>query len=291
MTSFVHWVPGYIRASFFSLGLFIVGAPPAAALEALGDVEMEAITGQDGVMVSIEYYYNSMRTDNPATTGGGLAKCSDAGLADMDCRLSWQISNRGNAALDGIYASTSWTLPGGGGCNGNATCRGEWLVWKAGWASLVVNDLMLDAASLGDAISSENAGSPGTGYEAWLAPNLVGIYGSFVDSSGNCLMPVGPSDGGAPCTVAYMKNMPALRTHYPGSGGTYTPGASGGVVTGFNDVKFGLEVTGISAEYDSPTQPGWMLNNGGSFASVKIADNAANQAGIAFGGDFYLYGF
>lgn len=270
--------------------LFIMAAiSPAHALEALDDQEMGAVTGQEGVMVSLEYYYNSERTDDPATTGAGLNKCSDGGLGDMDCRLAWQLSNRGNAGAEGIYTPTTWTLPGGGGCNGDATCKGEWLVWKAGWASLSVNDLMLDAATLGDATSSSNAGDPGTGYEAWLAPNLEPIYGSFVDSNGNCLMPVGPTDGGAPCSVAYMKAMPALKTHYPNSTSSYDSGTR--TIAGFNNVRFGLEVTGLSAEYDSATQPGWLLNNGGSFTSLKIADNAGNQAGIAFGGDFYLYGF
>ncbi|MDF1637847.1 hypothetical protein [Alcanivorax jadensis] len=269
--------------------VIIFTLPPAHALEALDDQEMGAVTGQEGVMVSMEYYYNSMRTDNPATTGAGLSKCTDGGLGDMDCRLAWQLSNRGNAGSAGIYNPTNWTLPGGGGCNGSPTCKGEWLVWKAGWASLSVNNLMLDAATLGDAESSANAGDPDTGYEAWLAPNLEPIYGSFVDSEGACLMPVGPSDGGGACTAAYMRAMPALKTHYPNTGGTYDSNTR--TAAGFNDVRFGLEVTGLSAEYDSATQPGWMLNNGGSFTSLKIADNAGHQAGIAFGGDFYLYGF
>lgn len=275
--------------------LLMIAISPAPALEALDDQEMEAVAGREGVMVSMEYYYNSVRTDDSTTTGAGLAKCSNGGLADMDCRLAWQLSNRGDAGAAGIYGSTTWTLPGGGGCNGQSTCKGEWLVWKAGWASLSVNDLMLDAATLSD------AGSSGAAYESWLTPNLVGVYGSFVDSNGTCLMPVGPSDGGAACSVAYMKAMPALRTHYPNTSGTYNSGTR--ATTGFNDVRFGLEVTGLSAEYDCATAatagcgvsaaagPGWMLNNGGSFTSLKIADNAGNQAGIAFGGNFYLYGF
>lgn len=253
----------------------------ANAMEPLDEQEMSAIAGQEGVMVGLEYYYNSVRTSNPTTSGAGLEICANGGLGDMDCRLAWQLSGRGQAYND-IYASTTWTYTASNGST--HIMDGEWLVWKAGWSSLVVKDLMLDAATLGDAESS------GAAYQPWLTDNVRPVYGSFVDSSGNCLMPLGPSDGGATCSVAYMTNMPALKTHYPGTGGTYNSGTR--TTTGFEDVRFGLEVTGLSAEYDNGTQAGWQLNNGDSFTALKIADNNfENQAGIAFGGSFYLYGF
>ncbi|WP_156496665.1 DUF6160 family protein, partial [Alcanivorax sp. HI0083] len=116
------------------------------AMEALEEQEMGAITGQEGVMVSIEYYYNSVRTDDPSTTGQGLSSCGGpSDLGNMNCRLAWQLANRGDAGASGIYSATNWNLPGGGGCDGAGSCKGEWLVWKAGWASLAVNGLMLDA--------------------------------------------------------------------------------------------------------------------------------------------------
>lgn len=252
------------------------------AMKELDDRELGGISGQAGVSVSMEYYYNSMRTSDPTTTGAGLGKCTDGGLGDTDCRLAWQLSGRGAAATQGIYEATTWTLPGGGGCDGSSTCRGEWLVWKAGWASLVVNDLNLDAAFLGDAASA------GSDYEHWLINNSQ-LGGSFADSSGSCLMPADRSGAYGTCTVDYMKAMPALRTHYANTGGTYDPTSR--TTTGYNDALFGLEVTGLSAEYDTAGQPGWELNNHGSFTSLKIADNHGHQAGIAFGGSFYLYGF
>lgn len=255
----------------------------AFALQPLEDKELGDVTGQEGVAISIEYYYNSTRTNDPATTGAGLSSCTDGGLADMDCRLSWQLANRGNAGSAGIYASTTWTLPNGGGCDGAATCFGEWLVWKAGWMSVAVNELSLDASFMGEAVSS------GVAYEGWLASNLVGVYGSFVDSTGTCLMPADPSGTYAACTANYMRAMPALRAHYAGTSGGYNSGTRQS--SGFSDVKFGLQVTGLSAEYDDGTDSGWQLNNFDSFTSLRIADNNANQAGIAFGGDFYLYGF
>lgn len=262
--------------------------PAAHSLEAIPDAEMSAITGQEGVQVSLEYYYNSVRTDDPTTTGQGLASCTNGGLGDMDCRLSWQLSNRGDAANQGIYTPTTWTV-------GGNTFDGEWLVWKGGWMSLAVNGLNLDASFLG---GINGAVSAGASYEGFLANNLVPIYGSFVDSSGDCLMPAGY--GLTPCSVAYLKATPALRTHYASAAAdsTYCNTNSGGSCTaaktsvGYNDVRFGLEVVGLSAEYDVPGgNPGWMNNGFDSFASLKIADNNGHQAGIAFGGNFYLYGF
>lgn len=269
-------------AAIPALLLASAGAWALDGLQALDDQELGTVIGQEGVSISMEYYYNSLRTNDPATMGQGLAKCTDGGLGDMDCRLAWQLSNRGNA-MGSIYTPSTWVLASGGGCDGASTCRGEWLVWKAGWASLVVNDLNMDAAFLGDAESAA------PGYESWLAGNMVPIYGSFVDSGGSCLMPADPSGAYAACSVAYMKAMPALHTHYPNTGGTYDPVS--GTSSGYNDVRFGMEVTGLSAEYDSATRPGWQLNNGGSFTSLKLADNHGYQAGIAFGGSFYLYGF
>lgn len=282
----------------------------AVALEALNDKEMGQVSGREGIMVSLDYYYNSVKTDqpfnpaSPATTGAGhgLASCTDGGaLADTDCRLSWQLANRGGAASN-PNAAGSWV-----DADGN-THAGEWLVWKGGWASLSVNNLLLDGSFLGE--GSRQAGSSsglaiqmidGSGsalgtpveglteaaYESWFAFNTINPTepgkdkGSFVDPDGNCLL--------EECTVAYLKKMPALRTRYPGTSGGYVDADKASV--GYNDARFGLHVSGLSAEYDTGGQPGWLLNNGGAFTSLTIADNNGHQAGIAFGGDFYLYGF
>ncbi|MCK0152558.1 hypothetical protein MWU49_02480 [Alcanivorax sp. S6407] len=278
------------------------------ALQPLADEEMGNVAGQEGVMVSLEYYYNSVRTTNAATTGAGLASCSNdpnGALADMDCRLSWQLANRGNASIDSNVPGT-WT-----DADGN-NFAGEWLVWKAGWASLAVNDLSLDGAFLGTgnraassstgtaimidgsgaALSTPVEGLTESSYESWFADNIIfpsepgKDKGSFLDSSGNCLL----GNGGSDCTAAYLRQMPALRTFYPNTGGSYDDTSKSSV--GYNDARFGLHVTGLSAEYDDALQGvGWKLNNHDSFTSLTIADNNGHQAGIAFGGNFYLYGF
>ena len=102
----------------------IVGAclytTPANALEALDDSEMGDVTGQKGILLSMQYYFNSDPAD-----GSAVSMCGD-GLADTDCRFALQITNREN----------------------------EWLVFKNGHASLDVTRLSLDASVLGGARSS-----------------------------------------------------------------------------------------------------------------------------------------
>ncbi len=78
--------------------------------------------------------------------------------------------------------------------------------------------------------------------------------------------------------------MPGLRLSYP-------EGAADGLE--FNDVRFGLYFEGLAVEPNAlvPSGNGWEGNNNGSFMGLNIADNNGHQAGIAFGGDFYLYGY
>lgn len=282
------------------LFLVIASQQNAYGLEALADQEMSAVTGQEGVQISLDYYYNAVKTDahtfaaagSGQPTGYGIAACGGgdgyaAALGDMDCRLSWQLANRGDADTLGVNTTTTWDYN-----NGTSTypMDGEWLVWKAGWMSLSANGLNLDASFLGEADSS------GTSYESWLNPNLAPIYGSFVNSSGTggsdgsgCLMPDG--HGLSPCTVDYIKAMPALKTHYDNGGGSYDSASR--TLTGYNDARFGMQIIGLSAEYDDNVGgvPGWRRNEMGSFTSLRIADNNGNQAGVTFGGNFYLYGF
>lgn len=221
------------------------------ALDALSDGELSGITGREGILVSIEYYYNSSPYDDPSTTA----------------------FNEAGAALPGFCSS-----PNGGSSLGNMNCRlamqfenrdGTWLVVKNGWASLDVNRLSLDAAFLGDAESAAN----------------TGLYNDakFRDADGTCLL--------GECSAAWIAEMPALRTHYPATGGSYDP--SSAASTGYDDVKFGLFVEGIAVEYDTApgAEDGWGRNESGAFIGLNIRDNNGYQAGIAFGGNFYLYGF
>lgn len=173
------------------------------------------------------------------------------GASNLNCRFTWQIAGRGDGE-QGSYA-------------------GEWLVYKDGYASLSVNELSLDAAFLGEA-----------GMPAWVDDAFVAGNTRFQDVDGNCLL-----EGG--CTVANMMLTPALRTHYSNTGGNYNP--LDGTTTGYSDVLLGMHIGGLAVEYDAGAVPGYNRNEQGSFMGLSIRDNNGPRAGIAFGGDFYMYGF
>lgn len=240
----------------YAFSLLVAPMLHAADLQPLSDNEMEAVTGREGVLLSLEYYYNS----DPGANGGALLGSGAAGtlgdggcstanggtsLGDMDCRLAIQLENRDD----------------------------EWLVIKNGFASLVINRLSLDAALLGDATAT------GASYSSFFNQE------KFEALDGSCLL------GAGNCTTAYIDIMPVVRTHYPETAGSYNP--LDGTTTGYNDVLFGLYYEGMAVEYNSApgVQDGWQQNDNGSFLGLNIADNNGPQAGIAFGGDFYMYGF
>lgn len=234
---------------------------PAQALEEMNDGEMGVVTGQEGILISLDYYYNSrgpykddgtprVLGTGPDNLGAANADC--AGLASLNCRLALQLENRGFG----------------------------WLVFKNGHASLEMNRLSLDASLLGglNGASTENKA---------IALN----DGKFENEGGGCLL------GAGNCTKSYIDSMPAVRAHYPQTGGEYTadPG-NGGSSTGYNDVRLGVYVEGLAIEYNTPDagsyiQDAWQKNEYGSFMGFEIADNAGHQAGIAIGGNFYMYGF
>lgn len=231
--------------------LLVAGAAGAQSLQPLSEDEMGSVTGQEGILISLDYYYNSEKTDVASTDGQRLSGFCSApngttSLGDMDCRLAIQIENRSD----------------------------NWLVIKNGHASLSVNRLSLDAAFLSDAGSSSNTAfyNPGK----FLEPAALG---------GGCLLETGT------CNTATIASLPALRTHYPETGGSYDPVSH--TSSGFNDVRMGLYYEGMAVEFNNPAnvQNGWQANLNGSFLGLNIADNNGHRAGIAFGGDFYLYGF
>lgn len=221
------------------------------SLQPLTEEEMGSVTGQEGIMISLEYYYNSEKTSSTATTGRALSGfCStpngSTSLGNQNCRLAIQIANH----------------------------QDYWIVVKNGHASISVKRLSLDAAFLGDAGSATDVGFYNDG--KFRQPAALG---------GACLLEIGV------CNTATIQEMPALRTHYSETAGAYDPVSH--TVTGYDDVRFGLYYEGMAVEFNSAVnvQDGWQLNDNGSFLGLNIADNNGNQAGIAFGGDFYLYGF
>lgn len=247
-------------------GLYLY-ASQANAMEPMNDTEMGTVTGQEGILVSLQYYYNSKPAHEGSGVAGkgpndiGAANGDCAGLGSENCRLALQLENRDFG----------------------------WLVFKNGHASLDINRLSLDASLIGGDPLLTNGVSAGNKAIPLNA-------GKFQDEAGGCLL------GSGNCTTAYIDFLPAVRTQYPQTGGVYTAGAPGnaGVSTGYNDVRLGVFVEGLAVEYNEPdpsnsetwaAQEGWKANNFGSFLGFEIADNAGHQAGIAIGGNFYMYGF
>lgn len=241
-------------ARFLVLTIASVSAAGAYAdqLQPLSDSELSDVAGREGVLVSLDYYLNSIKTDDPATTGASISSYCSAD--PTNCRFTWQIANR----EDGVNHS------------GMTGARGEWLIFKDGYASLTVDKLSLDASFLGEAVSA------GAAYTSWFNP------ANFQDSSGACLL-----EGG--CTAASLQLTPALRTHYPGTSGSYSSATEES--TGYNDARLGMYVGGLAVEYDQGGVPGYERNAQGAFAGLSIRDNFSEQAGFAFGGSFYMYGF
>ena len=146
----------------------------------------------------------------------------------------------------------------------------EWLVFKNGHASIDLRRLAIDASLLGDS----HGGS--ASYHGYFNED------KFTDQDGTtCLLPSGDCSNGAASGLA---EMPGLRLSYP-------EGETDGLE--FNDVRFGIYFEGLAVEPNAlvPSGNGWEGNNNGSFMGLNIADNNGHQAGIAFGGDFYLYGY
>lgn len=214
-------------------------ANPARALEVMDDKEMGAVTGQKGILLSLQYYYNS----HPNLDGGPVSECSTpnggTSLDNMNCRFGMQLKNR----------------------------EDEWLVFKNGHASIDLTHIALDAAILGDSRGANDSGM----FNA----------AKFEDDNGTCLL-TGMSGGcaGQHSTIA---DMAGLRLSYP-------EGTNG---ENFGNVRFGLFFEGLAVEPNAlaPNNNGWEGTQNGSFMGLNIADNGGHQANIAFGGDFYLYGF
>jgi len=235
-------------ASFALIVGACLHANTVTALEAMDDDEMDAVTGQAGILLSLQYYYNSSYVDDTGTADfneagaplTGTDGCSTPGsndsLNNMSCRFGVQLKNR----------------------------ETEWLVFKNGHASLDITRLALDASVLGD---SHGSSSAYTGYF-----NAA----KFSDESGSCLLE------GA-CTTNTIADMAGLRLSYP-------EGENG---ANFGNVRFGMFFEGLAVEPNAgaPNGNGWEGNQNGSFMGLNIADNNGHQARIAFGGDFYLYGF
>ncbi|KGD65760.1 hypothetical protein Y5S_00984 [Alcanivorax nanhaiticus] len=94
----------------------------------MADAEMGDITGQKGILLSLQYYYNS----HPNLDGAAVSDCATpnggTSLNNMNCRFAVQLKNR----------------------------EDEWLVFKNGHASIDLTRIALDASILGDSGGASN---------------------------------------------------------------------------------------------------------------------------------------
>lgn len=247
------------RMQIFSLlSVFALVAPAMAMdLEPLSDEDLSNVRGREGVAISFDYYYNSDPTTGMALTSVDYA-CGD-GAHYENCLFTWQIAGREH----------TW---------GN-NFSGEWLVYKEGYLTLNVKRLALESSFLGQAKSAAS-NYEGFHNEAKFKGKI--FDGTSVDHSIQCLLEVD-------CSVASLKETPALRTYYPDTHGSYD--AANGTSTGYDDVRVGLAFERLAIEYDNGTTPGYEQDLQGSFAGLRITDTNDATAGIAFGGSFYMYGF
>ncbi|MCG8436962.1 MAG: hypothetical protein MI751_02640, partial [Pseudomonadales bacterium] len=106
----------------------------------MADNEMGKVTGQKGILLSLQYYYNS----HPNLDGGPVSECSTpnggTSLDNMNCRFGMQLKNR----------------------------EDEWLVFKNGHASLDLDRIALDASVLGDSRGADDGTNGSFDYTAWF---------------------------------------------------------------------------------------------------------------------------
>lgn len=267
--------------------LLLAGSATASTLQGMDDAELGEVSGGEGVVVGLEFYYNSQKSATAALDGsaiGGTAGNLDGNCQGTNnaCRTAWQLAGREARSLDN-------TKIGG---TGTFAAQGEWLVFKDSYLTLKMPNLFLNGGFLVNALSAANVGGvAGTGYESFLD------LSRFQNSAGACQL---YDDAGNPCTTStsaidILKKTPALvMRHADSSGASYSAGTS----TGYTSIQLGMKIGRLGVEYDTGTCTytggaacGYNQDVKGSYIGLAIRDNNAPLAGIAVGGRMYLYGF
>ncbi|MDF3029633.1 MAG: hypothetical protein K0R03_191 [Moraxellaceae bacterium] len=125
-----------------------------ARAEALSDAELDAISGQEGIALGLNLYFNSVRAPaTPATDGTPYASLSSCAGVGNPCHVAVQLANRTDAS-------------------------GEWLVFKDFYFSLKVPLLRLDVAPALSAAGSNTAYFDVTRFQ--------GDGGTCLLGTGNC---------------------------------------------------------------------------------------------------------
>lgn len=226
----------------------------AADLQSLGDNELSAVSGGNGIAVGWEYGVNTDASGNPLAS---LANCAGTGTVTATsgdrCRFAWQVAKRADGS-------------------GNAA----WTVAKNGWMSLKIPVLNLDVQASMGGVGANTAYFDSTRFTGY-------------DASGNsiCLLP------GGSCISTTIDGLPGMKLSYPATSynaTTYTPGT--GISAGFDSLAIGMNIGRMAIEFDSAGTPGYMRDaSTGSFLGLQIKDNNGNFAMMAIGGSAIIYGF
>lgn len=280
----------------FALALLSLALPAGAAtLQSLDDNALGEITGREGVIVGLEVYYNAQKSANAQLDGmaiGGTVGAPNGTCTGVvpftGCRVALQLSGREARSLDN-------TKIGG---TGTFAAKGEWLVFKDSYFALKMPDLYLDGSIMGGVNGAISAGAGYTGFFDEARFRGVPTTASL-PLSGPCLLDNGA--GTTACTTANIQLTPALRMHQShgsdGNGTTsYTPAS--GISAGYDDISLSFKIGRMAVEYDTGACTyaggaacGYNQDIKGSFLGVSIRDNITPFAGIAVGGNMYLYGF
>lgn len=245
----------------------------ASELAPLADAELGVITGQEGVALGLELYWNAEKNSDPALDGRPLPALNCAAILSP-CRTATQIEGR----------------------ESNGSRVGEWLVYKDAYFALRIRTLNVDLGFMRNAASAVAPGNFDD--QAYISPaKFSRFYDPSVASNteSSCLLPanlctattIGGSGGAG--------GMPAMKLFYPTPATSYTPGSN--ISTGYNSLELGWRVGKMFVEYDtsaacaSDACRGFNQDSGKSFAGVHIKDVNSHFAGMAIEGSAYVYGF
>lgn len=269
--------------------LLVAGIAAADTLQSMDDAELGEVDGGEGIIVGLEFYYNAQKNASATLDGsaiGGTAGNLDGSCqgANNICRTAWQLAGREARTLDNTKIISTTGVAG----TGTTAVQGEWLVFKDSYLAVKMPNLYLNGGLLGNALSSTNAGSAGTGYEAFLDASR------FQNSAGTCLLSDGTASG-TNCGVGNIKATPSLIMSHADSS---TASFSGGISTGYTSISLSMKIGRLGVEYDTAACTyqggavcGYNQDVKNSYIGLAIRDNNSPFAGIAVGGKMFLFGF
>lgn len=203
----------------------------ANALESIPDNELSDVSAQQGVALDLEFRMNSDANSAPLAS---LGSCAGTSAANK-CKIAIHLNNRDSGAVGD---------------------KGEWLVLKDIYGSLLIKNLYIDAASL------PAAGSP------------YANDSRFLNQAGDVCLP----DGGAAAgCAARIRGKPALSMSFPGLATTFE-----------SDIQLHFNIGRAAIEYGAT---GYNNDLRGSFMGLLVSDTTQTRAKIDIDGKIQLYGF